>query len=329
MTDTPCLYCGRCESVGLFPVVDMFGDHYELRRCRGCEARYLCPPPTTQQLARAYDASYYGAGEDKFESTIEKVLGYFRRQRAARLSKALGGHGRVLDLGCGNGEFLKSLMALGDFEAHGIELEGGSAQRAAKVEGLHLKIGTLDVGLYPEAHFDAVTMFHVFEHLPDPARVLDVVGKVLKPGGLLVMSFPNIDSWQARWFKGDWLHLDPPRHLFFFRPADFQKHMADRGYHVLRKRFFSIEYNPFGFQQSLLNRWCGQREVLYEHLKGNTTYAPEQMKHVKWHALFWKLTAPLFVLSDVVESATGRGATVEILLQKTAGPDAGGPPVAG
>ena len=70
--------------------------------------------------------------------------------------------------------------------------------------------------------FDAVTLIHVFEHLPDPRQTLEIISEILKKDGILMMSFPNIDSFQSRIFKGKWLHIDPPRHLFFFSPKDFK-----------------------------------------------------------------------------------------------------------
>lgn len=269
-------------------------------------------------MAQAYDASYYGEGDEKFnEGIIEKILDYFRNQRARRIAKHINNKGRVLDIGCGNGRFLEQIQHHGDIESYGIEMPGGSAGRAKALLGNRLNIGSLDSNDYPNAYFDAITLFHVFEHLTEPKQYLDQIFKLLKPGGILYMSFPNINSFQAKWFKGDWLHLDPPRHLFFFTPDVFRKEMEKYGFYTLHERHFNLEYNPFGFQQSLLNKIYAKRELLYESLKGNTAYTNSYSTwNLKFQNIAFKLTAPLFILSDFFESSFGRGATVEFTLIK-------------
>ena len=68
---------------------------------------------------------------------------------------------------------------------------------------------------FDEDFFDVVCMWHVFEHLAQPKETLSIIKKILKPDGYLMMSLPNIGSVQSRLSRGKWLHLDPPKHLFF------------------------------------------------------------------------------------------------------------------
>lgn len=313
-----CTYCKSQSSVVLYPTSDIFGDSFTINKCNKCNAFFLAPPPTATQLARAYDDSYYGSGEEKFkEGIIEKMLDYFRMQRAKTVCRFSGWKGKVLDIGCGNGRFLSFIKQQGDFEIFGIEPEGGSAKRAGKIQGIHLKKGFLEKGDFAAQSMDAVTLIHVFEHLSEPRQTLEIISEILKKGGILMMSFPNIDSFQSRLFKGKWLHIDPPRHLFFFSPEDFKKEMQKLGFEILRERHFSIEYNPFGFQQSLLNCLFKKREILYESLKGNKEYVKEFSKtNLLLQNLFFKLSSPVFILSDLIESALGKGSTVEFVMRK-------------
>ncbi|NQY68064.1 MAG: class I SAM-dependent methyltransferase [Flavobacteriales bacterium] len=318
MSNTPCTYCKTTDSVELYGTYDTFGNDYTLRECNQCEAVFLTPAPDDELLAQAYDESYYGEGEEKFnEGLIEKMLDYFRRQRAKLVAKNTVEGGKVLDIGCGNGRFLSFVKEEGNFDIQGIEMEGGSADRAERIEGLNLKRGTLESSDFEENSIDAITMFHVFEHLTEPAKTLEIMSNIIKPNGVVVMSFPNIDSFQSRFFKGDWLHLDPPRHLFFFRPKLFKAIMKAHGFELVRERYFSIEYNPFGFQQSLLNKLFKKREVLYESLKGNKEYVKEYSSlNLLLQNLFFKLSAPLFILMDAVDSLFSKGATVEFVFRK-------------
>jgi 2-polyprenyl-3-methyl-5-hydroxy-6-metoxy-1,4-benzoquinol methylase len=313
-----CVFCEMSESDRLYSTSDIFDHHFTINKCHHCSAYFLAPPPDAAMLAQAYDESYYGAGEEKFsEGLIERVLDYFRDRRARLVAKLMGGQGRALDIGCGNGRFLSSLGRHGNIETYGIEIPGRSADRAARIEGLKLKLGPLQPGDFEPQYFDAITLIHVFEHLTEPSITLDVIHDILKPGGLLYMSLPNIDSLQSRWFKGKWLHLDPPRHLFFFGTKDFKKLMEQRGFKVTQECHFNIRYNPFGMQQSLLNMVLKKREVLYEALKGNKEYAREYSGlSITLQKLFFKLTWPLFIVLGSVEALLKRGATVDFVFRR-------------
>jgi len=313
-----CSFCQSNNSSIKYPTYDIFGNAYDLCRCHQCQAIFLSPFPDKARLAQAYDESYYGEGDEKFnEGLIEKMLDYFRNQRAKRIAGLIGNKGKVLDIGCGNGKFLEMIQTHGDIEPLGIEMEGNAGKRAKNILGDLIKIGVLERDDFDKSSIDAITLFHVFEHLTDPKEYLQIIQTILKPGGILYMSFPNIGSIQAKMFKGDWLHLDPPRHLFFFEPNVFITLMESYGFEIIGERHFNIEYNPFGFQQSLLNKLYSKREVLYESLKGNEAYTAEYSKmNLLLQNLFFKLSAPLFILIDFFESLLGKGATVEFTLRK-------------
>ncbi|MFC2111424.1 methyltransferase domain-containing protein [Bacteroidota bacterium] len=228
------------------------------------------------------------------------------------MTKNLHDGSKILDIGCGNGRFLKYLLNFGNFELFGIELEGNSAKRAAQIPEINLKIGTLKNDDFPENTFDAISMFHVFEHLTEPRETLTIINKILKPGGNLTMSFPNIDSFQSKLFKGKWLHLDPPRHLFFFKPNDFIELMKLQGYKLVQTNFISLEQNPYGWVQSILNCLFSKREVLFESLKGNKQYAKDISGFSLFiQKVFFVLSFPIFILFDLLESIFGKGGTVE------------------
>lgn len=316
-----CGFCKEKDSTYLYLTYDIFGNNYSIHRCNKCRAYFLAPPPTPEQLAMAYDESYYGSGDEKFkEGIIEKLLDYFRTKRAEKLCSHIPKRGSVLDIGCGNGRFLGFVKSLRkDVEIYGTEMEGNSASRAAKIPSIHLKTGTLREGDFAAESMDAVTLFHVFEHLTEPQQTLDTISRIVKKNGVLVMSFPNIDSFQSHIFKGKWLHLDPPRHIFFFSPKDFKQQMNCYGFTTISEKHFSMEYNPFGMQQSLLNCLFSKREVLYESLKGNKEYIKEfSSLNLLLQNIFFKVSAPAFIALDAVDALFRKGATVEFVLRKDA-----------
>jgi 2-polyprenyl-3-methyl-5-hydroxy-6-metoxy-1,4-benzoquinol methylase len=313
-----CGFCKEQKSEILYSTYDIYGNHYTLNQCNTCKSIFLASRPTTEQLSRAYDESYYGEGEEKFDNSIEKVLDYFRKRRASLVNRYLNGRGKILDVGCGNGRFLSFVSQKGNYEIYGIEMDSSSAKRAARIPKIHLKTGLLKPNDFEPESLDAITLFHVFEHLTEPKETLQIISEILKKKGLLVMSFPNIDSFQSKIFKGRWLHLDPPRHLFFFKPLDFIKLMKRYGFKLIKENHFSLEYNPFGLSQSILNCLLKKREVLYEYLKGNTQYVKEySMCNLFFQKLFFYLSYPLFICLDFFGSLVKKGATVEFLFVKS------------
>lgn len=133
--------------------------------------------------------------------------------------------GRLLEIGCGNGDRLALLRDLG-WNVSGIEPDVGAAQLAI-AKGLDVSQSTLQPGTFPAASFHAILMSHVIEHVPDPQETIRECHRLLRPGGVLVMLTPNTDSLGHRWFGKDWLHLDPPRHLHLFNRRNLPKLCAD------------------------------------------------------------------------------------------------------
>jgi SAM-dependent methyltransferase len=276
----------------------------------------LSPRPTQKQLDQAYDDSYYGEGEAKFTGCIEKALDHFRSARARRVSRYISPPAKILDIGCGNGRLLGYLINQG-FEGYGIELPGKAVQRAGQIPNLKLKVGRLTTADFSENFLDGICMWHVFEHFTEPKKTLQIIQKILKPGGYLMMSLPNIDSLQSRLFRGNWLHLDPPKHLFFLGAPDLISAMKKLGFKLIKQRYFSLEQNPFGIQQSILNCLLSQREVLFEALKGNDTYIKQYTRcSITLQKLFYLSSFPIFAFVAGLEAALRRGGTMELIFRK-------------
>jgi len=314
-----CGYCGNMESSELYPTGSTAGDDFTMNRCLRCGAVFLSPRPTPQQLRTAYGSSYYGQSNEKFSPPIEKILDYFRSARARKVGRFVVPPAKVLDIGCGNGRFLGHLIKRG-FESYGIELPGKAAQRASEISDLRLKIGQLSADDFGSDFFDCVCLWHVFEHLTEPQQVLQIVCKILKRDGFLVMSMPNIDSLQSLIFRGKWLHLDPPRHLFYLGADILTREMKNIGFELVDIDYFSFEQAIFGIQQSLLNIFTQKRDVLFEAFKGNKDYISGYSSlNINLQKLFAFSTVPFFAILAVVESLLRRGGAMELVFKKTGG----------
>jgi 2-polyprenyl-3-methyl-5-hydroxy-6-metoxy-1,4-benzoquinol methylase len=123
--------------------------------------------------------------------------------------------GRVLDVGCGSGDFLFRMHQQG-WKVAGVDFDDKAIVNAKTKYGFDLLHNDLAGAHFPDNSFDAITMNHVIEHVPDPTALLSEILRVLKPGGRLVATTPNIQSLGHSLYQECWRGLEPPRHLQVF-----------------------------------------------------------------------------------------------------------------
>jgi len=135
-----------------------------------------------------------------------------------------------LDVGCGNGGYLKQMQELG-WQVTGIDLDP-SAIAVCRAQGLNAFVGSLEKMNFPDHSFDAITLNHVFEHLPDPHKFLRECYRILSPGGYIAMRMPNAKSLGHRIFKRFWRGLEPPRHLSLWDRSTLRTILDRHGFKV-------------------------------------------------------------------------------------------------
>ena len=126
-------------------------------------------------------------------------------------------NGNLLDVGCGNGSFLIGMKKLG-WNVTGVEPDANAAKIAMDRLGMPITVGTLEQANFPNNYFDAITAHHVIEHMHDPVGFLKESLRIIKPGGKLVVTTPNMAGWGHRVFRMFWRGLEIPRHLHIFSP---------------------------------------------------------------------------------------------------------------
>jgi SAM-dependent methyltransferase len=144
------------------------------------------------------------------------------------------GGGRLLDVGCGEGEFIAEMASLG-WDAEGID-PTADAVDAARSRGARVTHGDLTDVVLEEGAFDAITFRLVFEHIPDPFGALRACHRAMKVGGLVWIATPNLDSDASRAFGHAWIFLDPPRHAVLYTPASLDRLLRRCGFEPLLLR---------------------------------------------------------------------------------------------
>ncbi|HVN28612.1 MAG TPA: class I SAM-dependent methyltransferase, partial [Candidatus Binataceae bacterium] len=195
--------------------------------------------PMLQAIKRAYLAAQLGY-TDRRIGVHERLLGLLVRLDPIRRADTdfplkylpYDSRGRLLDVGCGSGDLLARMESLG-WEAQGIDLDP-IAVAAARRKGLEVHRGALDRRNFPDAHFDAVVMSHLIEHVHQPIELLAHARRVLRPGGRLVIATPNAESLGHRMLRERWPLLDPPRHLQIFTPPVLESMARKAGFADVR-----------------------------------------------------------------------------------------------
>ncbi|NJO55778.1 MAG: class I SAM-dependent methyltransferase [Rhodospirillales bacterium] len=216
---TTCPMCEADEGALLIEGGDLLhgGEgRFRLVTCRRCGHIYQNPRPTIASIDHFYPDDYI-----PFQTAIEDEPRWIRRfdRRYGRDRRCLAVHRaarlpldntdkRLLDVGCATGIFLDGMRRLG-WSVQGVEPSPTAAEYAQKRLGLSVFQGRLEAAGFAEASFDAVTLWDVLEHVHEPEQTLADIHRVLRPGGLLVLSLPNPDSLEARLLGGHWLGWDP------------------------------------------------------------------------------------------------------------------------
>jgi SAM-dependent methyltransferase len=209
-----CPACGSTKSAPFVQSRDWFFIRqplYQVNRCEDCHLGWLENPPAMDEMG-----DHYGADYDKVITTPGDIYPHHWDLVRNKLLQYVH-QGSILDIGCSSGSFLRTLKGP-DWKLYGIEMSAPVAEQARRSAGAEVFVGDVMQASYAPNEFDAVTGFHVFEHMHDPCEVMTRVFSWLKPGGIFTVTLPNFDSLEARMFGRYWFGLDVPRHLWQFTP---------------------------------------------------------------------------------------------------------------
>lgn len=288
---------------------------WSLYQCKNCLCAYLDPRPTLSTIGLAY-SSYFThekSSQDQLEHLsmsrrIRRILanGYRNHRLGTRLRptsrlgivaamllpdqrgvleaevrhipRASPGM-RLLDVGCGNGEFLALARSAG-WDVVGVEPDP-KAVEVAHSRGLDVRQGSLDVFNNDMESFDGITLSHVIEHVHQPLTVLRKCYSMLKPGGWIWLDTPNLGAQGHQRFRSDWRDLDPPRHLVLFTRTSLIKALEqvgfkdinDQAYRPLCSRIYSASdaiangKDPYAeaFLSRAMRKIVNEAEIIARH----------------------------------------------------------------
>jgi len=198
-------------------------------RCKVCDMVYLKDMPSNETLARFYSKDFFNSQTDDFIKNSTQI----RKERLASIEALIPGKGRLLDIGCGQGYFLKEAKDKG-WDAYGLDISDYAARHSKKVAGVDIFLGHIHDARYEDSFFDVVTLWDVLEHTKDHIKILNEVRRVLKKGGIVVASTPNAGSMDAICHKYKWPYFDFEKygHILQFTPKTLKRSFKKCEFHI-------------------------------------------------------------------------------------------------
>ena len=215
-----CQICKGTSFKDFLRVIDhnVSGDSFNISECSRCGFRFTNPRPKEETIGRYYKSNNYISHSSSKKGLINKIYHIVRNYQFKKKTDLITSRietyeKKVLDIGCGTGDFINYLTEKG-WVAAGIETDSGARKIAA--EKNHQRVFENIEKLNGEK-FDVITMWHVLEHVYDLNTFLKSIYTLLNDKGLLVVGVPNNASYDAEFYKENWYAYDPPIHLSHFR----------------------------------------------------------------------------------------------------------------
>ena len=224
MIKSRCLVCGGGDIV----FYGGAGRDYPLAKCQNCSLVFASLTPAS--IEKIYSQKYYvglgvkGGYYNYFEESVVNKL-TFKHRLNKILSSFKSKKISLLDIGCGLGDFLEVARTLLVSRYIGTEISPFALSNCRK-KGLEI----YPVSSSFSEKFDVVTVQDVVEHFADPLGELKKTYKLLKRGGLLFLTTPNIESISAKVFESHWYHYKSPEHLFYFSPKTIKLLLEKAGF---------------------------------------------------------------------------------------------------
>lgn len=234
ITYTQCPVCKSEDIHGSFSVKDHTVSHksFVVMHCTGCNGRFTQDVPKQENIGKYYASEDYISHSDTQKGLINRLYHLIRR-RTLNSKKSLIKtdtkirKGTILDIGCGTGAFLNTMQHAG-WACTGLEPDANARQKAKELYNIGAH-SSEELFTQPLLSYDAITMWHVLEHVHQLHEYIAQLKNILAPEGRIFIAVPNFTSFDAQYYKEYWAAYDVPRHLYHFSPDSMQNLVAQHG----------------------------------------------------------------------------------------------------
>lgn len=234
-----CPVCGSDNIEVVFSATDftVSKESFVVTRCNECTAMFTQDVPPVEEIVKYYASENYVSHSDTQKGIINRLYHRVRKVTLAEKRKLVTKEtglqqGYILDIGCGTGAFLNE-MKHAQWDITGLEPDGTARRNAAKNYNIH-PLESDELFKLPNGKFDAITLWHVLEHVHDLHQYVKRIKEVLAKNGVLFIAVPNYTSLDAASYKEHWAAYDVPRHLYHFSPKSMEVLMKSHGMEIRR-----------------------------------------------------------------------------------------------
>ncbi|MDP2649510.1 MAG: class I SAM-dependent methyltransferase [bacterium] len=294
--------CPLCKRVS---EKDFFGlpNYYHCNNCSIAWQIFFLKSP--------YKESYYKGTSNFIHILFSPISRLFYLIRERYVGKK--NIGLWIDVGAGDGGLLKCIKAK---EKIGVEI---SASGRRKMEEIGLKTLTDQEFLKVSGlNADVISFWHVLEHTQNPWMYLRSAYRNLAKGGTIVIGIPNFDSFEFKFFKKHWFHLDHRHHFWHFSSKSINNVVIQEGFEIKKNDYWSLEHHLAGVLQSFINITSNSDNILHRLVKRGEDSTRFSLKGA-FCSIFW-LTAglPIVVTFLIIASLSKKSGTMVVIAEKKA-----------
>ena len=291
-----CLICGFMLDVKRYKEVEVENNHFYLI-CPHCGGGNLMPRPSKKEITKAYEKKEYYEGLSKALKNpfIQWIITRRIHSTASEWVKQNFKRGKILDVGCGNGEFLKELKDQ-NWKVSGSDISKIAKENTEKIVGESIvKVGDFSKLKFKE-RFDYVSFWHVLEHVENPQDYFTKAESILTEGGKVVGEVPNFDSLALRIFKSNYSWLAIPVHITYFSKESLVYLAKKDGFRKISFYYPSRALLNFALS---IDKYCQKKHFPFFLRMGTLV-----------------LSSPASILFVFISSLFGRGEVVRFVAEK-------------
>jgi 2-polyprenyl-3-methyl-5-hydroxy-6-metoxy-1,4-benzoquinol methylase len=261
LTVEKCLVCGsnRFEPFLICKDYTVSQENFNIVTCKSCSFKFTNPRPNDSVLGGYYKSENYVSHTNTKKGLVNKLYHLVRDytlKNKIKLISTYVSRGTILDYGCGTGMFLSACKSSG-WDVVGLEPDD-SARKIASDQYLSVYSNKENVNAFiKEKQFDAITLWHVLEHVTDMTETLLLFKTKLKKDGVLIIAVPNHVSHDAVYYKEFWAAYDVPRHLHHFDLKSMTSLLENNGFKLVETKPMKFD----SFYVSMLSEKCKTGKV--------------------------------------------------------------------
>lgn len=227
-----CPWCGSDKAQINLWLKDEFltKEDFHICECLNCGLLYTMPRPTKERIGEYYKSEEYYSHKENKKGFIPKIYEKVKKSNLKykyKLATKGISVGKMLDIGCGVGDFLHKAETQG-WECIGVE-PSEEAKAIARERTKAKIIKSEELEKFPDQIFDVITMWHVLEHVDNIRWQVEQLQRLIKPNGRIVIALPNYKSYDGQYYKEKWAAYDVPRHLNHFNRSTIVKIFNTKG----------------------------------------------------------------------------------------------------